>query len=344
MSGLLLTSFFLFLFSFFNLLGIQSSLAYSQLFNFLIALIIFWTIRRYGRQSIHLNNRFFYWTFVVLMVITYIVGYEVKGSKRWIDLYFFNFQPSEFFKIFFIAFLADFFSQSTTKLEEISTFFKSIIYWLLPFLIIYKQPDLGNATVIFIIFAGLILFSYIPKKYLLFSGVLVIIFSIFFMFTLKDYQRLRLASFFNPSIDQTGTSYNMIQAIITVGSGGFFGRGLGLGTQSRYYFLPENRTDFAFSSLVEQFGMAGGLMVIILYFVIIYFLISKAIKYYYQKNQDGQFSFYYCLGLTTLIFFQMFINIDMNLGILPIAGIALPLISYGGSSTVSWMLGLALLP
>lgn len=344
MINILLSTFFLFLFGFFNLLGLQPSLAYAQLLNLLIAILIFWLIKKFGQQFIHLSSNFFYWLFIIILVITYIIGFEVKGSKRWIDLYFFNFQASEFFKIFFIVFIADLFSHGYSKLTEASYFFKAVGYCFIPCLIVYKQPDLGNAIIIFIIFAIMILFSHIPKKYIVYFGIFIIIFSSFFWLTLKNYQKDRIISFINPTVDQKGTAYNMIQAVITIGSGNFFGRGLGLGTQSRHAFLPENRTDFAFSSIVEQFGLVGGIIVIVLYFIIIINLFKKVIKYYYQKNQEGRFKFFYCLGLLTFIFFQMFINIGMNLGILPVAGIALPLISYGGSSIVSWLLGLALLP
>ncbi len=136
----------------------------------------------------------------------------------------------------------------------------------------------------------------------------------------------------------------MIQSVVTIGSGKLLGRGLGLGTQSRLYFLPENHTDFAFGSLVEQFGFFGGGLVLIFYGVIIFLIASRAVKFYFQKDEEGKKKFLFCLGMLSYVVFQVFINIGMNLGLLPVAGVALPFISYGGSSLVSFLIGFALIP
>jgi rod shape determining protein RodA len=136
----------------------------------------------------------------------------------------------------------------------------------------------------------------------------------------------------------------MIQSMITIGSGNFFGKGLGLGTQSRLAFLPEHFTDFAFASLVEQFGFLGGFLVLSCYFIILLILLRKLIFLYNQHNKDGIRRFNYVLGFITFLFFQIIVNIGMNLGIMPIAGISLPFISYGGSSVMAVMVGLALVP
>jgi rod shape determining protein RodA len=136
----------------------------------------------------------------------------------------------------------------------------------------------------------------------------------------------------------------MIQAVITVGSGKFFGRGLGLGTQSRLFFLPENHTDFAFSSLVEQFGFFGGLLSIICFVSLVYFLCKRILKFYFDRSLDGKKNFLYLVGITSYFVFQVIVNISMNMGLLPVAGIALPFISYGGSSVLALMIGFALVP
>jgi len=158
---------------------------------------------------------------------------------------------------------------------------------------------------------------------------------------LHNYQKARIFSFLNPEFDQQGTAYNMIQSVITVGSGKFLGRGLGLGTQSRLFFLPENHTDFAFASLVEQFGFVGGGLVIICYIIIFIILAKRLVALFYDKESDLKKAFLYTLGFTSYFTFQVIINIGMNLGIMPITGIALPIISYGGSSIVAAMIGLA---
>jgi len=203
---------------------------------------------------------------------------------------------------------------------------------------------LGNAMVYFFIFFTMILFSEMPKKYLIyFCLILVVSLPVAWNF-MKDYQKDRITSFLNPKVDSQGTAYNMTQAIITVGSGKLLGKGMGLGTQSRFYFLPENHTDFAFSSLVEQFGFVGGLSVIVLYLLIIYLIIMRIFKFYFAHDQIDKSKFLYLVGFLSYFIFQTLVNIGMNLGLFPVTGIALPLISYGGSSFVATMIGMALLP
>jgi rod shape determining protein RodA len=161
---------------------------------------------------------------------------------------------------------------------------------------------------------------------------------------LHSYQKARILSFLNPHIDTQGTAYNMIQAVITIGSGKFMGRGMGLSTQSRLYFLPENTTDFAFASLVEQFGFVGGIVVIAMYAALIYFIIRRAAKYFHSQDKEGRANFLYTIGILSYLLFQIFVNIGMNMGLLPIAGVALPFVSYGGSAVLALLIGLALIP
>ncbi len=343
MSSILFSSLFLNVFAFFNLLGIRKDLLQNQIIYTLIGIGIFLLVRKLGINFFRNNANFFYWLFIFLLITTFVIGIEVKGSRRWIDLYFFNFQPSEFFKIFFALFLADFFVKHRKDIDEFSTFLKSLGYLMLPLLIIFKQPDLGNAMVLVFIYTVVVLFSQTPKKYVLYSFLVLFLIIPVGWLTLKDYQRNRITSFINPEVDQQGINYNMIQAVITVGSGKFFGRGLGYGTQSKLFFLPENHTDFAFSSLVEQFGFFGGFFILILYFVISIDLIRRLAVLLKSTDEDSLFRRLFMLGFFAYFVFQVFINIGMNLGLLPITGVALPLISYGGSSLVSFMLGLALI-
>lgn len=340
----LILSFSLFLFGFFNLLGIRQENAYNQLIFFGVGLGGFFIARKIGYQFFRANAKLFYWFFIAVLIVTFIVGVEVKGSKRWIDFYFFRFQSSEILKIFFILFLADFLSKVEAHHNSFSTFLMSFLYASIPAAIIFKQPDFGNAVVYMFIYLCMVFFSKLDKKHVL-SFMIILIFMIpFGWLVLKDYQRDRFISFLSPHIDQGGDAYNMIQAMITVGSGGFFGRGLGFGTQSKLAFLPENHTDFAYSSLVEQFGFLGGFFVIILYAVFTWYFINKLVRLFSAKTPESQFSFLYTLGLFSYFVFQTFVNIGMNVGLLPIAGITLPFISYGGSSIVAFLIGLAILP
>jgi len=344
MIQLLIPSLFLSFFGIFTVYGIRQNLLINQLVYFALAFIAFFIFRRIHIHFFRLNARLIYWIFVAVLIITFFIGLEVKGSKRWIDFYFYKFQASEFFKIFFILYLSELLTPKKSHSNKLQKFFKSFLYFLIPTFIIFKQPDLGNALVYVCIFFVMVLFSEYPKKYLLYlvgSFIAVIPFGWFF---LKTYQKVRIYSFLNPHVDTQGTAYNMIQAVITVGSGKFLGRGLGLGTQSRLLFLPENHTDFAFSSLIEQFGFFGGLLVIICFISITYFLCKRMLKFYFQRTDEGNKNFLYLVGLTSYFVFQVIVNISMNMGLLPVAGIALPFISYGGSSVLALMIGFALIP
>ena len=331
-------------FGLFNLFGLNHNLFFRQLIYLIIGFLGYYFLKSVGSHFFRINSKFFYWLFIGILLITFIVGLEVRGSKRWLNFYFFNFQGSEFFKVFFILFLAELLTIKNILANSFFNFIKIFLYFLIPFIIIFKQPDLGNAMVYFFIFIVLIMFSTVPKKYLTYLIGLIISLTPIGWFLMKDYQKARILSFINPNLDTQGTAYNMIQAVITIGSGMFFGRGLGLSTQSRLFFLPENTTDFAFASLVEQFGFFGGFFVLIFFTLIIIHLVQRTIYFYYQKTEDGQEKFLYCLGILTYFVSQTIINLGMNMGIMPVTGIALPFISYGGSSVIAILLGLALLP
>ncbi|MFA6512938.1 MAG: FtsW/RodA/SpoVE family cell cycle protein [Patescibacteria group bacterium] len=335
---------FLSVFGLFNLFGLSQDLFVRQLVFLIFGFIIYFILKSIGPHFFRINSKFFYWFFIVVLIVTFVVGLEVKGSKRWLNFYFFNFQGSEFFKVFFILFLAEVLTVKNVLSNSFLNLIKVLLYFLIPFIIIFKQPDLGNAMVYFFIFFSLLMFSNFSKKYLGYLFGITAIFAPFGWFLMKDYQKARILSFVSPHLDVQGAAYNMIQSVITIGSGMFFGRGLGLGTQSRLFFLPENTTDFAFASLIEQFGFFGGFIVLIFFTSIIIFLAKKTIYFYYQKSEEDQKKFLYCLGMLTYFVSQTIINIGMNMGIMPVAGITLPFISYGGSSVIALLIGFALVP
>ncbi len=334
----------LIVFSVFNLLGTHKDLVLPETVFFLVSVVIYIVVKKIGRNFFRLNSRMIFFGFVAVLLITFLIGLEAKGSKRWIDLLFFRIQPSELFKPFFILYLAEYFSQTAKKIDSFATFIKSFIYFSVPTLIIFKQPDLGNAVVFLIVYLVMLFFSSLPKKYFFYSLLVAILILPVGWFFLKSYQRARIVSFINPQSDQQGVAYNMTQAMITVGTGNFLGRGLGLGTQSRLQFLPENHTDFAFSSMTEQFGFFGGMLTILFYAVLCAIVMKKLVGLYYQNDEDAQGSYLYLVGFLTYFVVQVVVNVGMNLGIFPIAGIALPFISYGGSALVALMIGLALIP
>lgn len=341
---LLIPTAILFLFSIFNLIGIKPQLVPLQLLFFGISVAAFFIFRKIGLSFFRQNAKLFYWVFVGLLILTYVIGFEARGSKRWIDLYFFAFQPSEFFKIFFVIFFADFFSSMRKDSDEFQVFLKSLFYFALPTFIIFKQPDLGSALVYSSIYFTLLFFSYIPKKTVFtLAGILALILP-FGWFILHDYQKNRVLSFIDPNIDSTGTGYNMLQAVITTGSGQFFGRGLGHGTQTKLSFLPENHTDFAFSSLVEQFGFVGGFIVLAAYFALVMILVRRIMDSISKQDKNDYFKTLLLIGFLSYFVFQLLVNVSMNVGIFPVTGITLPFISYGGSSLLGLMISLALLP
>ncbi len=343
MISLLIPSLFLWIFSIFNQFGIKNRFGYSQIGFVIVGLLAFFVIKKIGRRFFIANIQTIFWFFFVLLIATFILGLEVKGSKRWIDFGIVKFQASEFLKIFYIMFLAKLLSGRTR--HEMTPFFYFIVMvvTLLPAFIVLRQPDLGNASVFVGVLIFMLLVSDIPKRYLLISGIVIFCLLPFSWFFLHDYQQARILSFVQPHLDSQGDAYNMIQAIITVGSGQFLGRGLGLGTQSRLFFLPENNTDFAFSSLVEQFGFLGGFFVILGEGVLIAMLLIRAYKFIGGTDSDTRYKYLYSTGLAFLLCIQTVVNVGMNLGVLPIAGIALPFISYGGSFFVALCIGFALL-
>jgi rod shape determining protein RodA len=325
-----------------NQFGISSRLGFTQVGYTVVGIVMFFIVKQIGRKFIIANIQSIFWIFFALLIITFLVGIEVKGSRRWLDLGFVNFQPSEFLKIWYVAYLAQ--ALATVRKNSLTATFyiTHLVTMALPAAIVLFQPDLGNALVFVGIFCIMMICSDMPKIYLLrtmlFGALLTPIIWLF----LHDYQRNRVLSFIQPSQDLQGTAYNMIQAVITTGSGGFFGKGLGMGTQSKLSFLPENHTDFAFSSLVEQFGFVGGLVVICAELALIALLLQRAYRFLQHSDTDSQYKYYYALGIAAVLLIQVIVNIGMNLGLLPIAGIALPFISAGGSMFVAVCIGFAL--
>jgi len=339
--SLFIPSFFLSLFGIFTILGVRIDLFFNQTMYLLLAIFIYFFTKRFAK-IFRKNYSVFFWFSFFLLIITFVIGLESRGSKRWLNFYFFNFQPSEILKVFFIIYFSFFLQRGSFYLEKIKIFLKSLIIFSITVFLIFKQPDLGNTIVFVFIFFTLLFFSSIPKKIVFNLIIISLPLLPLSWFFLKDYQKQRIVSFLNPDFDYQGASYNMIQSIISVGSGGFFGRGLGYGTQSKLRFLPESHTDFAFASLVEQFGFFGGFMVLILYAFLFYFLLKRA--FFLLNKKDEQENFLIVIGSLAYFFFQMLINIGMNMGIFPITGIVLPFISYGGSALISSFILLALIP
>jgi rod shape determining protein RodA len=277
-----------------------------------------------------------YITSLLLLISTFILGEVVRGSVRWIDIGGFRLQPSELVKPLLIAAFAGFLTRFPPhNLKNIAI---NILTYLLPTLLIFRQPDLGTALVISAIWGTMIFVAGLPYLILGLGGIFLGVATYLSPRFLHDYQLNRLKTFFDPYQDPLGSGYNVIQAIIAVGSGKIMGKGLGHGTQSHFRFLPERHTDFMFASLAEELGLVGAGGVVVIMAFLLYALLSAMLKEtspYKQLMLTGVFGY---------LLFQASINIGMNLGIAPVTGVTLPLISYGGSSVLatSLIFGLAL--
>lgn len=271
----------------------------------------------------------FYFGAIAVLGAVFFLGTEVRGTTGWIGIGSFNFQPVEVVKLVMIVFLASFLSKKKTEFGISMRLFVSFILISIPIFLIIKQPDFGSAAIIIITWLGMIVMAGIDKKNILilvliaatgiFSGSLVI----------KDYQKERLINFINPEQDPRGSGYNVLQSIVAVGSGGLFGKGLGHGSQSQLNFLPEKHTDFIFAVITEELGLFGAVMVLGLFGVVFY-----RIKEIARLARDN-FGYLTAIGVIIMLFVQMFVNIGMNIGVAPVAGVPLPFVSYGGSSLIA---------
>lgn len=313
----------------------KQNLGYSQLIYafFGLALLVVFTLIDY--RTLSSASLILYAIGIILLIFVLILGKSHLGSSRWINFGFFNFQPSEIFKVILILTLSNFLS----KKEDLSYF--DFLFYLflvaLPAVLVILEPDLGTAIIYVII--GIILFIACRTReiYLLASGLLAaILLPIFWFFILHDYQRERIVTFLDPSHDPFGSGYNVLQSTISVGSGGWLGRGLGHGIQSQLNFLPIAHTDFIFASLAEELGFIGAGLLLILFLLLIIRILSIGTA---AKDALGR---YVAIGVAAMILFQVLINVGMNIGIMPVTGIPLPLISHGGSSLFSTMIALGI--
>jgi rod shape determining protein RodA len=277
---------------------------------------------------------------ISLVLLLVVLGYGIitSGAQRWVRIGFLSFQPSEFVKISFILALAKFF-QRTPHREgySLKNLFFPFLLLFLPVVLILKQPDLGTAIILCLVFFSILFFIKVRWSSLL---ILVLaggsIVPILWHF-LKEYQKRRIITFLNPNLDPLGAGYHLIQSKIAVGSGGIIGKGFMSGTQSKLGFLPEQQTDFIFSALGEEWGLIGTILVVGLYLTLILWGLHIAVE---SKDRFGAIL---AFGVVAMLFWHTFINIGMVLGMLPVVGIPLPLLSYGGSFLISTLVGIGIL-
>ena len=277
---------------------------------------------------------FFYVIVVGLLIWTYLFGITSSGSQRWIDLYFINLQPSELMKICIILCLAKYFHRmKLEKINSIYTILTSLIIIILPMGLVIVQPDLGTSLLISISGIAVLWFAGIKHKYFIYTMLGLLISLPFIISFLKPYQKIRVLTFLNPDRDPLGAGYQIIQSKIAVGSGGIFGKGFLKGTQSYLEFLPEKHTDFIFTLFSEEFGFVGSAFLLLIYAIIIYRIIAIG------ASSRSYFAKLFCYSFGVAIFVFVTINMSMVLGLLPIVGSPLPIMSYGGSSMLATMIG-----
>ncbi|MDQ6747303.1 MAG: rod shape-determining protein RodA [Candidatus Dormibacteraeota bacterium] len=270
-----------------------------------------------------------YVVMMLLLVLVRVAGHQALGAQRWIYLGFFELQASEISKLLVIIVLARFFYERQPRIRRISTYLLGLVLMAPPTLLILAQPDLGTAIVFIALFFGMAYMAGVPSRYMVGTVIVTAAALPLIIGRLHGYQRTRLVTFFNPGADPQGAGYNILQAKIAVGSGGFFGKGFLTGTQGQLGFVPSRVTDFIFAIFSEEWGFIGALVLLVLFTVVLLRVMRAS-----HLARDG-FGTLLAFGVGTMILFQVVVNVGMNLGVMPVVGIPLPFISYGGSSMLT---------
>ena len=309
----------------------------SHLYRFSIFFLLFIMISFFKIQFWYKSAYLFYFIVLILLLAVHLFGITASGSKRWINLFIINLQPSELMKISLIVFLARYYnkipSQNVSNLKYI---FIPFLSFMIPFFLVISQPDLGTAVLIAISGLIVIWLTGFRIKYFLYSFLVLICLTPVGISFLKPYQKIRILAFFDPERDPLGAGYQIIQSKIAVGSGGIFGKGFLQGSQSYLDYLPEKHTDFIFTLFSEEFGFIGSLILLLIYAFIIYRIAAIG------GEARNDFARLYCFGFAAAFFVYVTVNMAMVLGLLPIVGAPLPIMSYGGSSMLSIMIGLGI--
>jgi rod shape determining protein RodA len=275
---------------------------------------------------------------ILLLIGVVIYGYTAMGATRWLNLGVLKLQPSELMKLSIVMALARYFHDvRQCSLDRMVTLLPALLMIILPFILIALQPDLTTAAILFMVGAMLFFLTGVNIKIFLVSGIAALASLPLIWHQLHDYQKQRIVTFLNPESDRLGSGYNIIQSKIAIGSGGLWGKGLLQGSQSQLSFLPEHQTDFVFTMLSEELGFVRALVILLLYSALICYGIFVATN---SRNHYGRLV---ASGITTIFFLHIFINIAMVMGLVPVAGTPLPLISYGGTMMMTIMVGFGLI-
>jgi rod shape determining protein RodA len=274
----------------------------------------------------------------LILLFLFLIGKTVNGSKSWFDFGGLSFQPADISKLVLVIILAKYFSRRHILIRNLRHIIVSGFYAFVIFFLVFLQPDFGSAMVIFLVWLGMVIISGLSKKHLFVLFALgSLTFSLLWQFSFADYQKARIKTFIDPMSDIRGAGYNAFQSVIAVGSGNLLGKGIGYGTQSRLNFLPEYQTDFIFAAFAEEWGLIGAIFLLMLFFILLYKIISMSFL------GATNFEIFFGLGVAIYFMCHIFINIGMNLGLMPITGITLPFMSYGGSHLIAEFSALGIL-
>lgn len=300
---------------------------------FFVASSIDW---RFLRQTRVLVTIFFFVVFMLLLL--FVVGHVARGAESWFHLGFFALQPSDPAKFITILMLAKYFSRRHIEIANIRHILVSGVYVFIIFALVFLEPDFGGAVTIFLLWIGMLLVSGISKKHLaVVAGICLVVVSILWLFVFVDYQKARIINFIHPLENIHSTGYNAYQSTIAVGAGQIMGKGIGQGSQSKLLFLPEFQTDFIFAAFAEEWGFIGSIFLLLIFSALLFRIVENA--YHYSSNFETLFG----LGLVVLFVVHILIHVGMNTGVLPVTGITLPFMSYGGSHLVTEWFALGIL-
>ena len=309
----------------------------SHILRFFIFFVMFLTLSFIQIRFWHSQSYLIYFLFFILLLGVKYFGLTSSGSRRWLDLYFMNLQPSELMKIGLILFLAKYYHRTSIEnLNRLRYLFLPVVVLIAPIILVATQPDLGTALLIAAGGLSVAWLAGVRVKFFAISGLAFLALLPIAISFLKPYQKSRILTFLNPERDPLGAGYQIIQSKIAIGSGGLFGKGFLQGSQSYLDYLPEKHTDFIFTLFSEEFGFFGSLFILFLYAIIVWRIIKTG------NVTRSNFGKLFCYGFGTAFFIYVVVNMMMVLGLLPIVGSPLPIMSYGGSSMMAIMLGLGI--
>jgi rod shape determining protein RodA len=311
-----------------------------QLAWIILAYLAFFTLGlvdwRFLRRSGTIASLFIFGLIILCLLL--VVGHISRGAQSWFNIAGIGLQPADFMKVVLVMVLAKYFSRRHVEIAHIRHIIVSGLYALLPFMLILLQPDFGSALIIFAIWLGMIIVSGVSKKHLLAVFLIgTVAFGIMWLFVFAPYQKDRIKTFIHPLADIQGAGYNAYQSTIAVGSGEMIGKGVGYGTQSRLKFLPEYQTDFIFAAFAEEWGFIGVLILFFLFGVIIWRIILTSMQ------GASNFETLFGLGVAIILMTHFVIHVGMNIGLLPVTGLPMPFMSYGGSHLLTEFIALGIL-